>query len=73
MFNFKINNCMKQFEVKALGLEEMSFDQAASVDGGFWVEAGILILIGLLVSCPTAARDNEEYYGGELDAAICEG
>ena len=69
MFNFK-TRIMKAFEVKSLGLEEVSMSEAMSIDGGFaWIPFLILVGAGLLLSCPTAA---EEYYGGELEAALCQ-
>jgi len=62
---------MKTFELKGLGLEEVTMNEAMSIDGGFaWVPFLIFVAVGLLVSCPTAA---EEYDGGELDPAVCNG
>ena len=69
---------MKKFEIAALGLEDLSFEEAVSTDGGFPVGLAIaLVIAGLLISCPTAAKDegnsDEVYYGGELEPAVCNG
>ena len=61
---------MKTLEIKNLGLEEVSMNEAVTIDGGFpWLVFGAAVVIGMLISCPTAA---EEYYGGELEAALCQ-
>ncbi len=77
---------MKQSEIKALGLEEMTVQETMSTDGGAFPIGPILdwimrfgsgFLVGFLAAkCADERKEVEEvdeYYGGELDAALCIG
>lgn len=56
---------MKQFELSALGLEEVSSNEAANINGGFaWVVFGVAVVVGLLLSETTAAKEQPN----EVDA-----
>ena len=60
---------IKQFEINAIGLEELSIKDAAELNGGFaWVVFGIAVVAGLLLACPTAAQNQETTEEDEVDA-----
>ena len=61
---------MKQLNVCQLGVEELTLNEELSIDGGFpWIVFGVAFVVGMCISCPTAAA---EYYGGELEPALCQ-
>lgn len=75
---------MTTTDIKVLGLEEVSNNEAITANGGcpiFWEVAAdflmrsvsaFLFTYGLLNQL-TSDEEVEECYGGELDAAICIG
>ncbi len=76
---------MKTMEIKALGLEEVSINEIVSITGGvfpWWPVLKVLMELGdvamgmcagLLIYNGLQQNEVEEYYGGELDAAVCIG
>lgn len=72
-------------EIKALGLEEVSINEIVSITGGvfpWWPVLKVLMELGdvamgmcagLLIYNGLQQNEVEEYYGGELDAAVCIG
>lgn len=77
---------MKSFEIKALGLEEVSTDEIVNTNGGVvqipWLLYEILMALGdvaMGVSVGMLLHDSlhkdveEVYYGGEIEAAVCIG
>lgn len=76
---------MKTMEIKALGLEEVSINEIVSITGGvfpWWPVLKVLMELGdvamgmcagMLIYNGLQQNEVEEYYGGELDAAVCIG
>ena len=75
---------MKTMEIKSLGLEEVVADEAVNIDGGAVIPWPVIIKIleGLGAAAMgfaagwymyEASEEVEEFYGGELDPAICYG
>lgn len=68
-------------EVKALGLEDLSANEIMAIDGGFpwgpvveWLmRFGAGLLVGYTAKECVSEREEEVYYGGELEAAVCVG
>ena len=65
---------MKQFELSALGLEEVSYNEAANINGGLvgWAIVGAIVVVGLLCACPTAAKTKQNETDIKVDAVTGE-
>ncbi|MCR5070542.1 MAG: hypothetical protein K6A62_01255 [Bacteroidales bacterium] len=79
---------MSSFEVKSMGLEEVSISETIATNGGaafvpWWpIVKAVLEALGDLamgfaagwaISKAISESNAEEYYGGELEPAICIG
>ncbi len=74
---------MNSPKINVLGLENVSIDEAITIDGGAFIPWGPIIdylirtvsgfLLGWEAYRILNKSDVEEYYGGELEPAICIG